>query len=60
MRLGSTPGKEAPTHATPYQQVFSAETGDAPRPATIYGLVGAASRAACGVLVARIQRALNG
>jgi hypothetical protein len=37
-----------------------AETDNGPLPATIVGMVGAADRYACGVLVAQIQRALGG
>jgi hypothetical protein len=37
-----------------------AETDNGPQPATIVGMVGAADRYACGVLVAQIQRALSG
>ncbi|MCT2277449.1 hypothetical protein [Micromonospora chalcea] len=36
-----------------------AETDNGPLPATIVGMVGAADRYACGVLVAQIQRALG-
>jgi len=37
-----------------------AETDNGPLPATIVGMVGAADRYACGVLVAQVQRALGG
>ncbi|MER7415877.1 ATP-grasp domain-containing protein [Micromonospora peucetia] len=36
-----------------------AETDNGPQPATIVGMVGAADRYACGVLIAQIQRALG-
>ncbi len=36
-----------------------AETDNGPHPATILGMVGAADRYACGVLIAQIQRALG-
>lgn len=37
-----------------------AETDNGLQPATIVGMVGAADRYACGVLIAQIQRALGG
>ncbi|QLD25176.1 ATP-grasp domain-containing protein [Micromonospora carbonacea subsp. aurantiaca] len=36
-----------------------AETDNGPHPATVLGMVGAADRYACGVLISRIQRALT-
>ncbi|MCX4473505.1 hypothetical protein C5N14_30325 [Micromonospora sp. MW-13] len=36
-----------------------AETDNGPHPATIVGMVGAADRYACGVLIAQVQRALG-